>query len=172
MHRGGGREIMEAAERRERRGRDLPTFMVQDNSLVVVDCDGLRVISNNRRVLRNENTGILGIFRDDVIIREGGRRDEEEGGDEEEREGVVGEGEGGRVIYPTPLEVVNTSGTLCQIFDSGEGLRVGGVVVEGVLREREEESRRRRGESTSSGGGEELENDSGAEHDLPSGGEF
>ena len=144
---------------------------MQDNSLVVVDCDGLRVIPNTRRVLRNENTGILGIFHDDVIIREGGRRDEEEGGNEEEREGVVGEGEGGRVLYPTPLEVVNTSGTLCQVFDSGEGLRVGGVVVEGVLREREEESRRRGGESTSSGGGEELESDSGAEYDLPSGGE-
>ena len=83
----------------------------------------------------------------------------------------MGEGEGGRVLYPTPLEVVDTSGTVCQVFDSGEGLRVGGVAVEGVLREREEETRRRGGESTGSEGGEEVDIDSGAEYDLPSGGE-
>ena len=165
------RERVAAAERRERNRRELPTFMWQDNSLVVVDSDGLRVVSNNRRVLQNYTTGILGIFRDDVVIQEGGRRNEEGGGGDDGREGVVGEGEGGRVVYPTPLEVVNTSGTLCQIFDSGEGLRVGGVVVDGLLREREEESRRRRGSSTSSGDFGELEDDSGAEHDLPSSGE-
>ena len=40
----------------------------------MVDEDGIRVISNVNRVLRNNDTGVLGTFVDDVIVerRRGG----------------------------------------------------------------------------------------------------
>ena len=68
---------------------------MDDQSLVVVDGDGLRVISNNRTVLRNENTGVLGVYIDDGIVtgrgRVGGRREEERREIEEGEEGANGE---------------------------------------------------------------------------------
>ena len=71
-----------------------------------------------------------------------------------------------KVIYPTPIEVVDVSGTRSNIFDA-EGLRFDGVRVDGLVREREELTRARRGNSTDSGSNPEVEDDSGAESDLP-----
>ena len=64
-------------ERREEQVREVEGFLGQDQSLVVVDSDGLRVVSNTRRVLRNNTTGILGVFMDDGVVHEERRRNEE-----------------------------------------------------------------------------------------------
>ena len=67
---------------------------------------------------------------------------------------------------------MNTSGSRCNIFDAG-GLGFSGIRVDGLVREREEISRaRRRSSSTDPGREEEIEDDSGAEPDLPSSGNF
>ena len=105
---------------------------------------------------------------------EGGeRRRREEPLEGVDREGGNGGGEGrsgGRVVYPTPIEVIDTSGSRCNIFDAG-GLGFSGIRVDGLVREREEISRaRRRSSSTDPGSEEEIEDDSGAEPDLPSSG--
>ena len=65
---------------------------------------------------------------------------------------------------------MDTSGSRCNIYDA-EGLRFSGIRVNGLVREREEMSRaRRRSNSTDPGSEEEMEDDSGAEPDLPSSG--
>ena len=88
---------------------------------------------------------------------------------EEERRGGDGRDGVGRVIYPTPIEVVDVGGTLCNVFDA-EGLECGGIRVDGLIREREEVTRARRGDSTDTGSSQDIEDDSGAESDLPPGG--
>ena len=59
---------------REGEVREEEGFWVGDQSLVVIDGDGVRVISNTRPVLRNDNIGVLGVFMDDgIVTRRGGR---------------------------------------------------------------------------------------------------
>ena len=159
-------------EREERGAMEERNFWAEDQSLLVIDEDGLRVISNNRRVLRNEINGVLGTFVDDLILerRDGGiiGREGESGEEERAEMGGAGGGEGrngGVIVYPTPIEVIGVSGTRCHLFDAG-GLNVNGLRVEALVREREEISRGR-GEVRASSGSE-CEDDSGAERDLPS----
>ena len=113
---------------------------------------------------------------DDIIVerRNGGIVGrEEEIGEEARRD--LGGNEGGErrngrvVIYPTPIEVVGVSGSRCNLFDAG-GMRFSGLRVDALVREREEFSRERGGVSTTSSSSSE-EDDSGAEYDMPSGGE-
>ena len=152
--------------------REVDSFWAEDQSLLVVDEDGVRVISNTNRVLRNNETGVLGTFRDDIIVER--RRGGIVGREEEARRDLGGdEGEGGRngriVIYPTPIEVVGISGSRCNLFDA-DGIRLDGMRVDALVREREDISRARGGDSTNSSTTGE-EDDSGTEFDLPPGGD-
>ena len=151
-------------------------FWAEDQSLLVVDEDGIRVISNVNRVLMNNETGILGTFVDDIIVerRHGGIVGREEEIGEEARRDLGGNGgrerrNGRVVIYPTPIEVVGVSGSRCNLFDAG-GMSFSGLKVDAMVREREEFSIERGGVSTNSSSSSE-EDDSGAEYDMPSGGE-
>ena len=85
---------------------------------------------------------------------------------EEERLVEMG---GGRVIYPTPIEVVSVDNVVTNVFDA-DGMNVAGIAVDGLLREREEVSLARRGNSTDTESAQDIEDDSGAESDLPPGG--
>ena len=55
------------------------------------------------------------------------------------------------------------------VFDA-DGMNVAGIAVDGLLREREEMSLARRGNSTDTESAQDIEDDSGAESDLPPGG--
>ena len=78
---------------------------ITDQSLVVIDGDGLRVISNTRQVAIQDETGVLGVFLDDCVVyrpRGGEHRrgygvleeeDEEREGGAEEKEEEMESGE-------------------------------------------------------------------------------
>ena len=156
---------------RRLRVREVESFWAEDQSLLVVDEDGMRVISNTSRVLKNNVTGVLGTFRDDVIVErmQGGMV-----GREEEVIGELGGEEGerrrnDRVIYPTPIEVIGIGGSRCNLFDP-DGLRLDGMQIDALVREREDITLSRGGESTTSSTSGE-EDDSGTEFDLPPGGD-
>ena len=156
---------------RRLRVREVESFWAEDQSLLVVEDDGMRVISNTSRVLRNNVTGVLGTFRDDVIVErmQGGIVGREEGaiggigGEEGER------GRNDRVIYPTPIEVIGICGSRCNLFDP-DGLMLDGMQIDALVREREDITLSRGGESTTSSTSGE-EDDSGTEFDLPPGGD-
>ena len=108
-------------------------------------------------------------------VRDGGRKScERERGDESDgRAQRGGGGEGGnmgRVIYPTPIEIVGVSGNLCHIYDA-DGLEFNGISVDGLAREPEVVTQARsRCTSTSAGITQGMEDDIKADTNLPPGG--
>ena len=88
------RRIQEEKEREERkRVRENDSMWVQDQSLVVIDGDGIRVVSNARPILRNETNGVLGVFMDDIIIESGMNKEIERENIQEEEDKLDMRGE-------------------------------------------------------------------------------
>ena len=137
------------------RGREF-IFEGEDRSLVGQYLDGIRVISNTRRILEHNITGVLGRFEDLSVENQMRRR----------RGGILEEGDAqggmGAVIFPVPIRVQGENGEPNLLYPVS-GLEIGGVNLDCIVCEdegnqsfRSESTERREEEEEENGGGEDA----------------